>query len=606
MLAQNQVLQHGRYRIINQLEQNGIGASYEAFDDVLGTNVLLKEIAVSLNKVTPLAQIETLKQAFAVEAEFLKKINHDSILRVHHYFSEIDRHYLVLEHANGEDLSELLEKSEKPFLYADVLNWADQLLDAFTYLHTFLPPVVHQDIKPQNVRLTKDGKIKLLAFGIAKHSDAKVNTTLRNQAFDTSNLHYLPLEQIWEGLDTASRKVISNSYDEKSQKILEQPADARTDIYALGALLYRLLTNKLPVDALERSIDVLEGKSDPLPSPEAINSSVPPEVSDVVMKALEIRREERFSSAVIMRQVLRTSFVRVKERRAAEAKRREEENKQQNSLDEQNRLEQERKRVEQEKLKIEAEQKRLEHEQKLVEQKRLEVEAEHNRQAELIKQKLQEAEAQRAKAEQRATEAERRLLEKEAKVSNESPAMTFEFDEDFLQIPEAEPTKEIDHEPDVIAYSAAETLPAQAASTEVFKDMFAEPQKENKLFKRMAAAVAILVVLGIAGLAVWNFALAKPAEANQSASAINNAASAEPTPAPTVEAAVLPQAGATNEATQTPAVSTETAQTSAVPAQKNKLPVAAATPIKKTVLPTAKPTPAQKKAVTVDDLINDN
>ena len=108
-----------------------------------------------------------------------------------------------------------------------MINWADQLLDALSYLHALSPPIIHCDIKPQNIKLTSDGKIKLLAFGIAGNTNAKSNSTVRNLSFDTANLQYLPLEQIWEKLDPASRKVITNSYDEKAQKILEQPADAQ-------------------------------------------------------------------------------------------------------------------------------------------------------------------------------------------------------------------------------------------------------------------------------------------------------------------------------------------------------------------------------------------
>lgn len=602
MLTVNQVLQQGRYQIINPLGQNGLGAGYQAYDNVLEKNVLLKEISISLNKVTPLTQLETLKLAFAGEAKILMEIKHESLLQVYNYFSEIDRHYLVTEFVDGNDLSELLEKNKTSFALADVLSWADQLLDALSYLHALNPPIIHCDIKPQNIKLTPEGKIKLLAFGIAGNTDAKTNSSARNPVFDAAHLQYLPLEQIWGKLDPASRKVITNSYDEKAQKILEQPADARTDIYSLGATLYHLLTALLPIDALERSIDLLESKADPLPSPNKLQSSIPREISDVVLKALEIRRESRFSSAVIMRQVLRTALVRVKEREADETKkqasREAEKASRELQIAEQIELEQERRHIEKEKLELEAEQKRLEQERRLIEQKRLELEAEQKRQAGLIEQQTREAEAQKLIESQNDDEDFPLEIEVEGFGNNELPNQIEAPEEFYLQIPEPEHAA-----PDVVAYS--ETLAADAPVE--FNDMFAEPQKDSNLMRRMAAAAVILIVLGGAAWGIWTFALSKPNESNQAVSSSEKSApNAESTPPLQVESAVVPNAETTPEAnTAETSPSPELVQTAVTaPAVKNK-PVAAPT-VKKPNPTAAKTPPAEKKAVTVDDLINDN
>jgi serine/threonine protein kinase len=605
MLTVNQILQQGRYQIINPLGQNGMGTGYQAYDNVLQTNVLLKEISISLNKVTPLAQLETLKLAFAREAKILMEIKHASLLQVHNYFSEIDRHYLVTEYIDGNYLSEMLERNNTSFALADVLGWADQLLDALIYLHALKPPIIHCDIKPQNIKLTSDGKIKLLAFGIAGNTDAKVNSPVRYTAFDAANLQYLPLEQIWEKLDPASRKVITNSYDEKAQKILEQPADVRSDIYALGATLYHLLTALLPIDALERSIDLLESKADPLQPPNKIVATIPREVSDVVLKALEIRRESRFGSAVIMRQVLRTALVRVKEREAEVVKKQASKEAEKASLElqlaEQIELEQERRHIEQERLELDAEQKRLEQERRLIEQKRVELDVEQKRQAGVIQQQTREAEAQKLKAEQ--TEAEDFPLEIEVEgfsnSNNELPNQ-IEAPEDFyLQIPEPEHAA-----PDVVAYSA----PIMEANASVeLPDMFAAPQKDGSFMRRMAAVAVILIVLGGAGWGIWTFALSQPNESKQAVSSSEKPAlNAESTPPSTVDATVAPNAETTPETiATTTSPSPELVQTAVTsPAIKNK-PVAAPT-VKKPIPAAAKTPPAEKKPVTVDDLINDN
>ncbi|HEX9960737.1 MAG TPA: protein kinase, partial [Pyrinomonadaceae bacterium] len=136
----NELLQQGRYRIIQPLGQNGIGAVYEAYDNVRETKVLFKQISVNLRKVTTPTQQETLKRRFADEAKILTGIKHESLLPVHDYFSEIDCHYLVMEMTDGNNLSELIETGKKPFSLSDVTNCAEQLLDALHYLHTQTPP----------------------------------------------------------------------------------------------------------------------------------------------------------------------------------------------------------------------------------------------------------------------------------------------------------------------------------------------------------------------------------------------------------------------------------------------------------------------------------
>jgi hypothetical protein len=414
---------------------------------------------------------------------------------------------------------------------------------------------------------------------------------------------------IWEKLDPASRKVITNSYDEKAQKILEQSADARSDIYAVGATLYHLLTALLPIDALERSIDLLESKADPLPPPNKLRASIPREVSDVVLRALEIRRENRFSSAVIMRQVLRTAIVRIKEREAEEAKkqaaREAEEATRELQLAEQIELEQERRHIEMERLELEAEQKRLEQERRLIDQKRLELEAVQKKQAGMIEQQALEAEAQKLKDEPAGVEDFPSVkdfpleIEVEGLSNNESPGQSEAPEEFYLQIPEPE-----HHAPDVVAYSSA--APEAGADAE-FTNMFAEPQKNGNFMRRMAAAAAILIFVGGAAFGVWTFVLSKPNQSNQAVSASEKSApNAANTPALTVESAVKPNAETTPETNPVASTSPEVVQTSVStsPVLKNK-PVIAP-PVKKPAPVAAKTPPAQKKSVTVDDLINDN
>jgi serine/threonine protein kinase len=315
MLTTDQVLGKGRYRIIGNFTQDNTGSLYEAYDTVSNTNVVLRETVGTSGGVMTPAQLDELNNAFAGEAKTLSEVRHESLLSVQDYFSEIDRHYLVMESVDGCDLTKFLAADEKMPALADVMKWADQVLAALDYLHSLPAPIIHRDIRPRSIRLTSNFKVKVLTAGIG---DSEVIMATAGNPADGTVLNYRPLEQLWGGLDPASQKVISNSYDDRSRRILMQPLDARSDIYSVGATFYHLLTRTMPKDALERSIEILDGNSDPLTAPAEIDGSIPEEVSEVIMKAMELRREHRYDSAAIMRQVFETAQQRAKARRTAE------------------------------------------------------------------------------------------------------------------------------------------------------------------------------------------------------------------------------------------------------------------------------------------------
>ena len=305
MPATNELLQEGRYRIDHRA--TGSENVFEAYDTVRNIPVIVREIPVKMHKVMTAPQQESLKIAFTNQANALKEIRHDSLLPVHDYFSEIDRQYLVMETVEGQDLAAVLSVNKRPFPIADITQWADELLDALHYLHSQRPSIIHRNVRPQNLKVS-NRKVKLFGVGLDSGSEDGVSEDLR----------YSPMEQIWPGLDAASQKVITNSYDDRSERILKEPLDARSDIYSLGATLYFLATGNEPVDPIERSIDILEGKLDPLREPASVNPQIPPEISDVLMKALEIKRENRYDSALIMRSVLQSAIARVEEREEQE------------------------------------------------------------------------------------------------------------------------------------------------------------------------------------------------------------------------------------------------------------------------------------------------
>ena len=317
MLARNEILQ-SRYRIVRQLGRGGMGAVYEAVDERFGTPVALKEILVELHDWADQKHKTSMLKAFEREAKSLAQARHEAVPFVRDYFSEQKRQFLVMELVEGDDLAELLEKRGEPFPLEDVVNWADQLLDALDYLHNLQPPIIHRDIKPQNLKLSFRRKIKLLDFGIAKSGDG--TQTMTNHTFVGATLNYSPIEQILPVIDPTFREFIKLKHLEKTKAILNQNTDLRCDIYALGATFYHLLTNHPPMDSTTRTLEIWEGKIDPLPNPSELNPAVPPLMSACLLKAMQIERADRFSSAVEMQTALQTSMAEKRSGKNAAAK----------------------------------------------------------------------------------------------------------------------------------------------------------------------------------------------------------------------------------------------------------------------------------------------
>lgn len=298
-LSNGRVL-HERYEIVDLLGSGGMGAVYEAKDNRFGgASVALKETY---------ADEDLTRTAFTREAQFLANLAHDAFPKVRDYFSEGDVHYLVMELIRGDDLAETLQHRKAPFEVAEVLEWADQILDALEDLHA--QGIYHRDLKPSNLKVNSRGKVKVLDFGLAKGAvgATTVNTV---SSLAAHSIFYSPLEQILRA-DTNYFQMLSVGFLDRTLKILEQNSDARGDIYAFGATLYQLLTDTFPITAPTRAMAEWSGKGDNLPPVRLVNPKVSPEISDVVQRAMAIERENRFASASEMREALRVAFEQVK------------------------------------------------------------------------------------------------------------------------------------------------------------------------------------------------------------------------------------------------------------------------------------------------------
>jgi serine/threonine protein kinase len=263
----------GRYRVERLIGRGGMGAVYEATDQRLNGSVALKHMLLSG---------EQSSRAFEREAHLLARLRHTALPRVIDYFIDDDGHFLVMEFFPGNDLARLLEQRGEPFPTAQVLAWADQLLATLVYLHEHDPQIIHRDIKPQNMKLTEQGEIVLLDFGLAKSQSTQHTRRTSSGSVVGYTPMYAPLEQI-QGTGT----------------------DPRSDLYALGATLFHLLTNTPPVDTLTRAAATVSQQPDPQHPAHAINPTVPPDVGTVLARSMALDPNQRPPSARILRAELK-------------------------------------------------------------------------------------------------------------------------------------------------------------------------------------------------------------------------------------------------------------------------------------------------------------
>ena len=272
MIAPGTVLQN-RYVVERQIGEGGMGAVYVATDRRFGSTVALKETFFD---------DPSLRKAFEREARLLNRLRHHALPRVSDHFEESEGQFLVMEYISGEDLSQMLKShGGEGFPAARVLTWADQLLDALEYLHTQEPPVIHRDIKPQNLKLTSRDQVVLLDFGLAKGTPLQTRVTQTGSLFGYS-FNYAPIEQM-QGAGT----------------------DPRSDLYSLGATVYHLLTGATPPDALTRATAVLNGDPDPLRLASEMGAHVPVSLAEALSRAMALSASRRFASAEEMRRALK-------------------------------------------------------------------------------------------------------------------------------------------------------------------------------------------------------------------------------------------------------------------------------------------------------------
>lgn len=259
-------LLNNRYRISSIIAQGGMGAVYQAQDEVLGVLVAVKENLFSSEEAA---------RQFRREATILANVRHPNLPRVtDHFLLHGSNQYLVMDFIEGEDLKQRINRLGN-LPEEEVLLIGAAICDALNYLHTLTPPVIHRDIKPGNIKITPQGQVFLVDFGLAKQSHAGQVTTVGAQGLTPG---YASPEQYGQG------------------------TDARSDIYSLGATLYHALTGKTPEDGLSRAMG--SAQLTPLRQHQPALSM---HIAAVIEKSLEVDANLRYHTAQAFKEALLTS-----------------------------------------------------------------------------------------------------------------------------------------------------------------------------------------------------------------------------------------------------------------------------------------------------------
>ena len=256
----------GEYRLLRRLGEGGMGEVYLGFSERLNQQVAVKLLADALSSN------QSYVDRFYREAKSGALLNHPNIVRTLNVGRDqaTGRHYLVLEYVDGFSAHALLERQGKLDV-GDAVHIALDVARALEHAHS--RNVVHRDIKPDNVLLSRSGVAKLVDFGLAKRTDETSHLTATRQAFGTTP--YMPYEQA----------------------INAKKADGRSDIYALGATLYHLLTGAVPFPG-ESHVEVVEAKNRGEFKPAvALNPDVPAELDRILARMMARHPRERYQTA---------------------------------------------------------------------------------------------------------------------------------------------------------------------------------------------------------------------------------------------------------------------------------------------------------------------
>lgn len=278
----NELKQLGRYQLLRVLGRGAMGLVYEGVDPKLNRRVAIKVIQMS--RIDDPALRAEYASRFITEAQAVARLNHPNIVTVYDFGEEGGIAYLVMELIAGEELGSYFDDSQMfslDFTLEDSVRMTCELLDALDYAHQ--QGIVHRDVKPANVMLTAQLRVKLTDFGVARMQDVEANHTQAGTMVGTPS--YMSPEQV-----------------------MGQPVGPRADIFAAGIILYQFLTGERPFKgqglfALQQQI--VYGQ---VPAPSTFSPLLSPALDRVVLRALAKRPDDRYPSARAFRDDLQRAL----------------------------------------------------------------------------------------------------------------------------------------------------------------------------------------------------------------------------------------------------------------------------------------------------------
>ena len=262
-----------RYQIIRTIGEGGMANVYLAYDTILDRNVAVKILRGDL------ANDEKFVRRFQREAISASSLNHPNIVEMYDVGEDDGKYFIVMEYLEGQTLKSLIKRRGHLTL-AEVIDIMLQLTSGLACAHDSY--IIHRDIKPQNVLILEDGKVKITDFGIAMALNSN-ELTQTNSVM--GSVHYLPPEQ-------------ANG----------SGASIKSDIYSLGILMYELLTGKLPFKG-ENAVEIaIKQMRDPIPSVCDFNSEIPQSIENIILKAAAKNPKNRYENVMEMHEDLETAL----------------------------------------------------------------------------------------------------------------------------------------------------------------------------------------------------------------------------------------------------------------------------------------------------------
>jgi serine/threonine protein kinase/Flp pilus assembly protein TadD len=249
----------GRYRVIEELGKGGMGKVYKVLDTKIEEKVALKLLNLEF------APGDKTLDRFRNELKLARKISHRHVCRMYDLSEAEGIPYITMEYVSGEDLKSLIRRIGQ-FTVGKAIFIARQVCDGLTEAHRL--GVVHRDLKPQNIMIDSDGNVRIMDFGIARSLRTKGIT-------DTGEIFGTPEYMSPESLEAKA-------------------VDGRTDIYALGIILYEMLTGRVPFEGETPLTVALKQKTEIPKDPRNVNVQIPENLSHVILKCMNKEKEKRY------------------------------------------------------------------------------------------------------------------------------------------------------------------------------------------------------------------------------------------------------------------------------------------------------------------------